>query len=84
MRLSIQKWGNGAAVRLQRPLLRQIQCEIGETLEVEVVDGGLFLRPVRAPEFSLDELLESCTPDKVGLDEEDRAWLQDAPQGKER
>ena len=83
MKLSIQKWGNGAAVRLQRPLLRQIQCEIGETLEVEVVDGGLFLRPTRKPEFSLDELLESCTPEKVGLDDEDHEWLEDAPLGKE-
>jgi len=83
MRLAIQKWGNGAAVRLQRPLLQQIQCEIGESLEVEVVDGGLFLRPIRKPEFSLDELLESCTPDKMDLDEEDREWLQDSPKGRE-
>jgi len=83
MKLSIQKWGNGAAVRLQRPLLRQIQCEIGETLEVEVVDGGLFLRPTKKPEFSLDELLATCTPDRVGLSEEDREWLEDSPQGKE-
>lgn len=83
MKLSIQKWGNGAAVRLQRPLLQQIQCEIGESLEVEVVDGGLFLKPVRDPEFSLDELLASCTPENVRLSDEDKEWLQDSPKGKE-
>ncbi|MEQ9270083.1 MAG: AbrB family transcriptional regulator [Haliea sp.] len=83
MKLSIQKWGNGAVVRLQRPLLRQIRCEIGESLEVEVVDGGLFLRPVREPEFSLDELLGTCTPENVRLSDEDHAWLQDPPAGNE-
>jgi antitoxin component of MazEF toxin-antitoxin module len=83
MRLSIQKWGNGAAVRLQRPLLQQIQCSIGESLEVEVVDGGLFLRPVREPAFSLDEILETCTAENVSLSDEDREWLHDSPQGRE-
>ncbi len=83
MKLQIQKWGNGAAVRLQRPLLQQIQCEIGESLEVEIIDGGLMLRPAKKPEFTLDELLESCTPAKVGRDDTDREWLEDAPQGKE-
>lgn len=81
MKLSIQKWGNGAAVRLQRPLLQQIQCSIGESLEVEVVDGGLFLRPVREPEFSLDDILESCTAENVRLSDEDLEWLQDTPRG---
>jgi antitoxin component of MazEF toxin-antitoxin module len=83
MKISIQKWGNGAAVRLQRPLLQQIHCEIGETLEVEVVNGGLFLKPAREPEFSLEELLSTCTPDNVRLSNEDKEWLQDSPKGRE-
>tara|TARA_R100001129_G_C5088964_1_gene180688 strand:+ start:138 stop:395 length:258 start_codon:yes stop_codon:yes gene_type:complete len=83
MRLAIQKWGNGAAVRIQRALLQQIKCDIGESLEVEVVDGGLFLRPAREPEYSLDELLASCTPSKVKLTDEDREWLNAKPMGKE-
>jgi len=83
MKLSIQKWGNGAAVRIQRALLQQIKCDIGESLEVEVVDGGLFLRPAREPEYSLDDLLASCTPEKVTLNDEDKEWLDDEPVGRE-
>ncbi len=83
MKIAIQKWGNGAAVRLQRALLQQIDCEIGQSLEVEVVEGGLMLRPSREPEFSLEELLSTCTPAKVGLSEEDKQWLDDQPMGKE-
>jgi antitoxin MazE len=83
MKLAIQKWGNGAAVRIHRALLQQIKCDIGESLEVEVVDGGLFLRPAREPEYSIDELLASCTPDKVKLTDEDREWLDAQPAGKE-
>lgn len=83
MKLAIQKWGNGAAVRIQRVLLQQIKCDIGESLEVEVVDGGLFLRPVREPEYSLDDLLASCTPEKVKLTDEDKQWLDAKPAGRE-
>ena len=83
MKLSIQKWGNGAAVRLQRDLLKQIKCEIGESLEVEVVDGGLFLRPVLDPKYSLDDLLATCTHENVWLTDEDREWLEAEPVGRE-
>lgn len=83
MKLTIQKWGSGAVVRLQIPLLQQIQCSIGDSLEVEVVDGGLFLRPVREPGLSLDDILESCTAENVRLLEEDREWLQGTSRGRE-
>jgi len=83
MRLSIQKWGNGAAVRLHRALLKQIDSGVGGTLEVEVVDGGLLLKPVKKPEFTLDELLATCTSESVRLDDEDREWLDAPPVGKE-
>ncbi|MFO8009003.1 MAG: AbrB/MazE/SpoVT family DNA-binding domain-containing protein [Candidatus Brocadiia bacterium] len=83
MKLTIQKWGSSAVVRLPRPLLQQIQCSIGDSLELEVVGGGLFLRPVREPGLSLDAILESCTAENVLLLEEDREWLQGTSRGKE-
>ncbi|MCB1677888.1 MAG: AbrB family transcriptional regulator [Halioglobus sp.] len=83
MKLAIKKWGNGAAVRIQRVLLRQINCDIGESLEVEVVDGGLFLRPAREPEYSLDDLLASCKPEQFKLSDGDKQWLDAKPVGRE-
>ena len=83
MELEIQKWGNSAAIRINKTLLRQIHAEIGVSLVAEVRNGGLFLKPVKEPQFSLSDLLSTCTKDKMRLNDDDRDWLDDAPVGKE-
>lgn len=83
MLLQIQKWGNGAAIRLNKALLKQISSDIGGRVEAEVIDGGIFLKPVRGPEYSLRELLASCTKENVRLDEQDKVWSDDNSEGKE-
>lgn len=83
MKLSIKQWGNGAGLPLSKPLLKLIRSEIGDTVEAQVVDGGLMIKPITEPEYSLDELLATCTKGNTRLDDEDRAWLSDTPMGKE-
>ena len=83
MELKIQSWGNSAAIRINRALLKQIKAEVGVSLAAEVRNGGLYLKPVTEPAYSLDELLSSCTKAKMRLGDEDREWLDDAPVGKE-
>jgi antitoxin component of MazEF toxin-antitoxin module len=83
MELEIQKWGNSAAIRLNQSLLRQIKAGIGVSLVVEVRNGGLFLKPAPAPQYSIEDLLASCTKAKMRLDDEDQVWLDAAPVGKE-
>lgn len=60
-KLEIQKWGNSAAIRLNKGILK----------------------PIAAPNYSLDELLETCTKDNIVMDNEDREWLQSTSVGKE-
>jgi antitoxin component of MazEF toxin-antitoxin module len=83
MQLEIQKWGNSAAIRLNKALLEQVASGIGGRVEAEVKNGGIFLKPVKQPRYTLDDLLANCDRDKIRLDEEDLAWLNDKPQGKE-
>ncbi len=83
MKLIVRKWGNGAGVFLQRALLDEIDCDIGQSLEVVVDNGSLVLRPDRDAEFTLNDLLSTCTPSKMRLCREDRAWLDAAPVGGE-
>ncbi len=82
MELKIQNWGNSAAIRINQALLKQIKSKIGESLVVEVRNGGLFLKPAE-PEYLLDNLLSSCTKKNMSLDDEDRCWLDDKSVGKE-
>ena len=81
--IEIQKWGNSAAIRLNKGLLQQVSCEIGSKVEAVVKDGGVFLKPVTAPVYTLDELLDTCTKKNTRLDDEDKAWLASSPMGKE-
>ncbi|ACR12685.1 AbrB/MazE/SpoVT family DNA-binding domain-containing protein [Teredinibacter turnerae] len=81
--IEIQKWGNSAAIRLNKGLLNQLSCDIGNTFEVTLKDGGVFLKPVREAKYSLAELLENCPDESLKMDEEDDAWLNSNPEGGE-
>jgi len=83
MELEILKWGNSAAIRINRSLLKQIKAGVGASLVAEVRNGGLYLKPATEPQYSLADLLSTCTKAKMIMDDEDRMWLEDAPVGKE-
>lgn len=57
MKLSIQKWGNSASVRLPAALLEQMGASIGSALHVSITKDGLLLKPERRPQYRLSELL---------------------------
>ena len=59
MELSIQKWGNSAAVRLPTTLLSQLGVVLGDKLEADMRPEGLMLRPARKS-YSLEELMAQC------------------------
>ena len=80
MELSIQKWGNSAAVRLPTALLTQLQVVLGDKLSVEIRPGCM-LTPSRRS-YSLSELLAQCdlnAPMPADLD----AWHDLHPIGRE-
>ena len=59
MELSIQKWGNSAAVRLPSTLLSQLGVALGDKLSAEMQPEGLVLRPARQT-YSLADLMAQC------------------------
>ncbi|MRW90549.1 AbrB/MazE/SpoVT family DNA-binding domain-containing protein [Duganella sp. FT80W] len=61
MELSVQKWGNSAAVRLPTELLALLKVKLGDKLSVNVQPDGVLLKPAR-PSYSLDDLLSQCDP----------------------
>ena len=75
--MKIQKWGNGAAIRINRVLLKQINAKVGVSLVAEVRNGGLFLKPAPEPQYSLDDLLASCSKAKMRLEQvAEAAWAK--------
>ncbi|WP_343729770.1 AbrB/MazE/SpoVT family DNA-binding domain-containing protein [Duganella sp.] len=61
MELSVQKWGNSAAVRLPTELLGLLNVKLGDKLTVNVQPDGLLLRAAK-PTYSLAELVAQCDP----------------------
>ena len=63
MRVRLQKWGNSLAVRIPRSFAAETGMADQGEIEMSLEDGGIVLRPVRAPTYSLDELVARITPD---------------------
>jgi len=81
MELSIQKWGNSAAVRLPTELLGMLKATLGDKLIVDVRPEGVMLKAKR-PVYSLAELVAQC--DMTAREPEDlSAWNKIKPAGRE-
>ena len=81
MELSVQKWGNSAAVRLPTELLGMLKVTLGDKLSVNVQPGGVLLKAAR-PSFSLTDLVAQCdlsAPEPSDL----LAWSHVKPVGRE-
>ena len=65
MRVEIQKWGNSLAVRIPKAIA--LESKIGQGTEVDLTleKGRVVLNPVKAPEYSLEELLAGVRKDNL-------------------
>lgn len=81
MELSVQKWGNSAAVRLPTELLGMLKVTLGDKLSVNVQSEGVLLKAAR-PSYSLAELVAQCdasAPEPADM----AAWNNTTPVGRE-
>jgi antitoxin ChpS len=63
-------------------ILDFLKLRAGATVGVSVEDGRMIIAPAARPRYKLDELLAQCDGSaKPGAEE--RAWLEDGPQGSE-
>ena len=81
MKLSVQKWGNSAAVRLPTELLGILKVTLGDKLSVNIQPEGVLLKAAR-PTYSLADLVEQCdlsAPEPADM----AAWSHVQPVGRE-
>lgn len=81
MELSVQKWGNSAAVRLPTELLGMLKVSLGDRLSVNVQPEGVLLKAARPP-YSLADLVAQCDPTAPQPDDL-AAWADVKPVGRE-
>ena len=66
--VSIRKQGGAAIVTIPAALLRQLNVEVGSSLDLVVTDGALTARPAspaKPRRYTLKELLRGATPKKM-------------------
>jgi antitoxin MazE len=62
----IQEWGNGLGIRITAPVAKAAHFERGLPVQVEVVEGGVFLRVVGKPKLTLEQKLRQFDPARHG------------------
>lgn len=65
MLTKIQKWGNSLALRIPKTFALDANLENDSTVEISLVDGKIVVKPVSAPQWSLDELLAGINKNNI-------------------
>ena len=63
MRLQVKKWGNSASVRIPASIMAAAALKIDQLVDVREDQGRIVIEPVKAPVYTLDELLDQMSPD---------------------
>ncbi len=59
---TVQEWGNGLGVRITSPVAKAARFARGLPITVEVVEGGVLLRPAGEPKLTLSQMLKEFDP----------------------
>ena len=59
---TIQAWGNGLGIRLTAPIAKAAHLMRGQPITLEIVEGGVMLRPAGEPKISLAQRLQAFDP----------------------
>ena len=63
---TVQQWGNGLGVRITAPVAKAAHIAQGTPIQVEVVEGGVFVRVSGKPKLSLAQKLKQFDPQVHG------------------
>lgn len=63
MQLKVKKWGNSASVRIPASVMAAASLRIDQLVDVREDEGRIVIEPVRAPVYTLEELLAEMDPD---------------------
>jgi antitoxin MazE len=62
---TIKGWGSSLALRIPKPLAKEIGLGEGSAVELSVEDGKLVVRPLATPRYEPEALLAGITADNL-------------------
>lgn len=81
-RIAIRKSGGANIVSLPKAVLKTLGLHEGSIIDLTLEDNKIVLTPV-PEEITLEALLAGSPKKQLRLTEEDQAWLEEKPTGKE-
>lgn len=81
MRITIKKWGNSAGVIIPGAIMKELNMQVGQSMEAQIVDNQVVLKPL-SKRYTLEELLAQCDPNAASATE-DELWGNAGPMGNE-
>ena len=82
MRVTVRKWGNSAAVRIPRGILEAAGLSLDDSVEIREEGGSIVIERART-RYRLEDLLKAHQSLAPAADAGDKAWMEDAPVGRE-
>ncbi len=80
----VKKWGNSLAARIPKTIADMIDLHLNQKINIEAKNGKIIITPIaKKKEYTMEELLDQCASVSVKRDDEDKAWLNDEPVGRE-
>jgi antitoxin MazE len=65
MRRRVQRWGNSLALRIPKAFLAETNLDEGSEVDLSLEEGRLIVKPVSAPAYSLDDMLNGISPENL-------------------
>jgi antitoxin MazE len=62
MKSTIKKWGNSAAIRIPAAVMKAVEFDLDEIVDVREEEGRIIIEPVRQKAYDLRALLKGITP----------------------
>jgi antitoxin MazE len=62
MKSTIKKWGNSAAIRIPAAVMKAVEFDLDEIVDVREEEGRIIIEPVRQKAYDLHALLKGITP----------------------
>ncbi len=78
----LRKVGGSIMLALPPAFLKLMKVGAGASVDIEVEEGCLIIKPHTRPSYSLQELLDQCD-ETAGASPEDQAWIDSGPVGNE-
>lgn len=81
-RTNLRKVGGSVMLAVPKPLLEMLRLEAGSTVGLEIDGERLIVEPKAKPRYTMQELLARCDAEAL-VSEEERAWIDLPPVGRE-